>query len=114
MLILIGQSNLYAYESLTGSFVSIVRLGPSELLRGFIASSLRDAPYAGLFVVFYEVIKRETCKIIELRPMLLIMNTLSLQHNCYLLLHIPIQLVFTVSRLHQLVLLLPWLPTPLT
>jgi hypothetical protein len=74
VLILIGQSNLYAYESLTGSFVSIVRLGPSELLRGFVASSLRDAPYAGLFVVFYEVLKRETCKIIELRPTLLIMN----------------------------------------
>jgi hypothetical protein len=73
VLILIGQSNLYAYESLTGSFVSIVRLGPSELLRGFVASSLRDAPYAGLFVVFYEVIKRETCKI--MRPTSLIINT---------------------------------------
>ncbi|KIM84030.1 hypothetical protein PILCRDRAFT_68706 [Piloderma croceum F 1598] len=58
------ESNLYAYESLTGSFVSIVRLGPSELLRGFVASSLRDAPYAGLFVVFYEVIKRETSQLL--------------------------------------------------
>jgi solute carrier family 25 protein 38 len=38
-----------------------VRLGPSELLRGFLASSLRDAPYAGLFVVLYESIKREAC-----------------------------------------------------
>ena len=57
---------MYAYESLTGSFVSIVRLGPSELLRGFLASSLRDAPYAGLFVGCYEVIKRETCKILTL------------------------------------------------
>lgn len=55
------QSNIYAYESFTGAFAIIVRQGPSELLRGFLASSLRDAPYAGLFVVFYEGIKREAC-----------------------------------------------------
>ena len=42
------------------AFVSLVQQGPSELLRGFLASSLRDAPHAGLFVVFYEAIKRET------------------------------------------------------
>ncbi|KAG6915464.1 hypothetical protein DXG01_011331, partial [Tephrocybe rancida] len=54
------ESNIYAYESLTGALVSITRQGPSELLRGFLASSLRDAPYAGLFIVFYEGIKRET------------------------------------------------------
>jgi len=53
------ESSMYAYESLGGAFVSIVRQGPHELLRGFLASSLRDAPYAGLFVVFYEGIKRE-------------------------------------------------------
>ncbi|TFK64908.1 solute carrier family 25 member 38 [Pluteus cervinus] len=53
------ESNIYAYESLTGAFVYIVRQGPSELLRGFFASSLRDAPYAGLFIVFYESIKTE-------------------------------------------------------
>ncbi|EDR05011.1 uncharacterized protein LACBIDRAFT_191230 [Laccaria bicolor S238N-H82] len=53
------ESNIYAYESLTGAFGTIVRQGPSELLRGFLASSLRDAPYAGLFVVFYEGIKHE-------------------------------------------------------
>lgn len=58
----IQQSNIYAYESLGVAFGSLVRQGPSELLRGFLASSLRDAPYAGLFVVFYEGIKRETCQ----------------------------------------------------
>lgn len=52
---------MYAYESLTGALMSIVRQGPSELFRGFLASSLRDAPYAGLFIVFYEGIKREAC-----------------------------------------------------
>ncbi|KAF9004694.1 solute carrier family 25 member 38 [Cyathus striatus] len=54
------ESNMYAYENLFGALVSITRQGPSELLRGFLPSSLRDAPYAGLFIVFYEGIKRET------------------------------------------------------
>lgn len=63
-----AQSNLYAYESLYGSLATIVRLGPNELLRGFFASSLRDAPYAGLFVVCYEGIKRETSQYPESSP----------------------------------------------
>lgn len=53
------ESELYSYKSLTGSLMSVVRMGPSELMRGFVASSLRDAPYAGLFVVVYEGLKRE-------------------------------------------------------
>ncbi|KAJ7477239.1 solute carrier family 25 member 38 [Mycena galericulata] len=60
------ESNMYAYKSLTGAFLSIARLGPSELFRGFLASSLRDAPYAGIFVVLYEGIKRQSASI--LRP----------------------------------------------
>ena len=31
-------------------------------MRGFVASSLRDAPYAGLFVLLYEAVKRESSK----------------------------------------------------
>ncbi|KAJ3505685.1 hypothetical protein NLJ89_g7285 [Agrocybe chaxingu] len=58
------ESNVYVYESLSGALVSIARQGPAELLRGFLASSLRDAPYAGLFIVFYEAIKRETSHLI--------------------------------------------------
>jgi len=54
------ESELHAYRSLSGSLLSIARMGKSELLRGFVASSLRDAPYAGLFVVMYESIKRDT------------------------------------------------------
>jgi len=60
------ESNMYAYKSLTGAFLSIARLGPSELFRGFLASSLRDAPYAGIFVVLYEGIKRQSASV--LRP----------------------------------------------
>ncbi|KAF9268384.1 solute carrier family 25 member 38 [Marasmius fiardii PR-910] len=58
------ESNIYAYESVSGALVSIVRLGPSELLKGFTATSLRDAPYAGLFVAFYEAFKRQTASIL--------------------------------------------------
>lgn len=53
------ESNMYSYPSLTSAFATIARSGPSELFRGFYASALRDAPYAGLFVVCYEKIKRE-------------------------------------------------------
>lgn len=42
--------------------MGIMRAGPSEVFRGAVASSLRDAPYAGIFVVFYEHIKSTMCK----------------------------------------------------
>ncbi|KAJ7229090.1 solute carrier family 25 member 38 [Mycena pura] len=57
------ESNMYAYTSLTSAFLSIARLGPSELFRGFLASSLRDAPYAGIFVLLYEGIKRQSVSV---------------------------------------------------
>ena len=50
---------MYAYPSFSTGLASLVRAGPSELFRGFTASTLRDAPYAGIFVVFYENIKQE-------------------------------------------------------
>ncbi|KAF8554100.1 solute carrier family 25 member 38 [Imleria badia] len=56
------ESEHFAYRSLTGSLVTIIRTGPKELMRGFMASSLRDAPYAGLFVLLYEAVKRESSK----------------------------------------------------
>ncbi|KAJ7087315.1 solute carrier family 25 member 38 [Mycena belliarum] len=59
------ESNMYAYTSLPSAFMSIARLGPSELFRGFFASSLRDAPYAGIFVVLYEGIKRQSASIVR-------------------------------------------------
>jgi len=57
------ESELHAYKSLSGSLLSMARMGPSELMRGFVASSLRDAPYSGLFVVIYEAVKRESTSI---------------------------------------------------
>ncbi|PPQ68860.1 hypothetical protein CVT26_001694 [Gymnopilus dilepis] len=53
------ESNMYNYPTMFYALNSIIRQGPSELFRGFMASSLRDAPYAGLFVVFYEGTKKE-------------------------------------------------------
>lgn len=53
------ESELYSYKSITGSLISVLRSGPSESMRGVLASSLRDAPYAGLFVVVYEAVKNE-------------------------------------------------------
>jgi solute carrier family 25 protein 38 len=44
---------------------SIVRGGPTELFRGFLASSLRDAPYAGLFLVVYEAMKHEAAFVLQ-------------------------------------------------
>jgi len=58
------ESNMYAYPSFLTGLASLVRDGPSELFRGFTASALRDAPYAGIFVVFYESIKQESNRLV--------------------------------------------------
>ncbi|KAG0649586.1 glycine transporter [Hyphodiscus hymeniophilus] len=53
------ESSLYAYTSIVGAGKDILR---SEGLRGFFsgfgATAIRDAPYAGLYVLFYEQLKR--------------------------------------------------------
>ncbi|KAF2120978.1 mitochondrial carrier domain-containing protein [Lophiotrema nucula] len=53
------ESSLYAYTSLVSASKDILR---SEGLRGFFAgfgaTAVRDAPYAGLYVLFYEQSKR--------------------------------------------------------
>jgi solute carrier family 25, member 38 len=54
-----SQSDLYAYRSLWQAFCALARGGPSHLFRGATASAMRDAPYAGLFLVSYEQLKRE-------------------------------------------------------
>lgn len=56
-----SQSKLYAYHSIPSAIGSLIRAGPSELFRGVLATSLRDAPYAGLFMLSYEQLKTELC-----------------------------------------------------
>lgn len=55
------QSSRYAYRSMSEAFGSIIKeSGPRGLLQGFQASALRDAPFAGIYVLFYELIKEQS------------------------------------------------------
>ncbi|TFK83194.1 solute carrier family 25 member 38 [Polyporus arcularius HHB13444] len=62
------ESSYYSYGSLPQAFIGLIRSGPSEIFRGAIASSLRDAPYAGIFVVFYEHIKTSLSSAMSAAP----------------------------------------------
>ncbi|KAF8590273.1 solute carrier family 25 member 38 [Ramaria rubella] len=59
------ESDLFAYRSLWSAFWSLASHGPSHLFRGAAASAMRDAPYAGLFLVSYEQLKRESAALIQ-------------------------------------------------
>ncbi|KAJ5138661.1 Mitochondrial substrate/solute carrier [Penicillium bovifimosum] len=53
------ESDFYAYRSLIGAGRDIIRTeGFRGLFAGFGATAARDAPYAGLYVLFYEQLKR--------------------------------------------------------
>lgn len=53
------ESDYYAYRSLLGAGRDIVRTeGIRGLFAGFGATAARDAPYAGLYVLLYEQLKR--------------------------------------------------------
>jgi solute carrier family 25, member 38 len=53
------ESNLYAYRSLFGAGKDIFKAeGIKGFFFGFGATVIRDAPYAGLYVLFYEQLKR--------------------------------------------------------
>ncbi|OAX85354.1 hypothetical protein ACJ72_00283 [Emergomyces africanus] len=53
------ESDYYAYRSVWGAGRDIVRSeGFRGLFSGFGATAIRDAPYAGLYVVFYEQSKK--------------------------------------------------------
>lgn len=53
------ESDYYAYRSLYGAARDIVRTeGFRGLFSGFGATAARDAPYAGLYVLIYEQLKR--------------------------------------------------------
>ncbi|KAG9248726.1 solute carrier family 25 member 38 [Calycina marina] len=63
------ESNLYAYKSIAGAGKDIFK---TEGLRGFFsgfgATAMRDAPYAGLYVLFYEHLKKEFSMISQKVP----------------------------------------------
>ncbi|KAG7058620.1 Dor1-like family protein [Colletotrichum scovillei] len=54
------ESNLYSYKSLLGASSDIYRTnGPRGFFAGFGATAVRDAPYAGMYVLFYELLKKQ-------------------------------------------------------
>jgi len=54
------ESSLYAYRSLYGATSDIMsREGLRGFFTGFGATAVRDAPYAGLYVLFYEAGKHK-------------------------------------------------------
>ncbi|KAL1988274.1 hypothetical protein VTN96DRAFT_249 [Rasamsonia emersonii] len=62
------ESDYYAYRSLLGAGRDIVRTeGVKGLFTGFGATAVRDAPYAGLYVLFYEQFKRNLSGIVDSR-----------------------------------------------
>lgn len=53
------ESSLYTYKSIAGAARDIVnREGLKGFFSGFGATAIRDAPYAGLYVLFYEESKK--------------------------------------------------------
>ncbi|CAD6572965.1 MAG: hypothetical protein ASARMPREDX12_005609 [Alectoria sarmentosa] len=60
------ESSLYSYKSIWGAGTAILK---NEGIRGFFsgfgATAIRDAPYAGLYVLFYEQSKRRLSQIQE-------------------------------------------------
>jgi len=55
------ESDRYVYRNMGEAIKSIMKeSGPRGLVQGFNASALRDAPFAGIYVLFYELIKEKT------------------------------------------------------
>ena len=63
------ESTLYSYKSILGAGAAIIRTeGIKGFFSGFGATAIRDAPYAGLYVVFYEQCKKRLSKLQEVVP----------------------------------------------
>ena len=64
------ESNLYSYKSLWGAATAIFKgEGMKGFFSGFGATAIRDAPYAGLYVLFYEQSKRHLEKLQKGNPL---------------------------------------------
>lgn len=63
------ESNLYAYRSIAGAGRDILKTeGVKGFFSGFGATAVRDAPYAGLYVLFYEQLKRRLSLVAQKVP----------------------------------------------
>ena len=60
------ESSLYSYKSILGAGTAILKTeGIKGFFSGFGATAIRDAPYAGLYVVFYEQCKKRLSRLQE-------------------------------------------------
>jgi len=60
------ESNLYAYQSIAGAGRDIFKTeGLKGFFSGFGATAIRDAPYAGLYVLFYEQLKKRLSLVVQ-------------------------------------------------
>lgn len=63
------ESSLYSYKSILGAGTAILRTeGIKGFFSGYGATAIRDAPYAGLYVVFYEQCKKRLSQLQEVVP----------------------------------------------
>ena len=64
------ESSFYAYKSIWDAGSAILKKeGIRGFFSGFGATAIRDAPYAGLYVLFYEQSKRRLSQIREATPL---------------------------------------------
>lgn len=64
------ESTLYSYNSIWGAGTAIFKNeGVKGFFSGFGATAIRDAPYAGLYVLFYEQSKRRLSQLREVAPL---------------------------------------------
>ena len=64
------ESSLYTYKSIWGAGTAILKTeGLKGFFSGFGATAIRDAPYAGLYVLFYEESKRRLSKLSTITPL---------------------------------------------
>ncbi|KAH7380857.1 solute carrier family 25 member 38 [Cadophora sp. MPI-SDFR-AT-0126] len=63
------ESSFYAYNSIVGAGRDILKTeGLKGFFAGFGATAIRDAPYAGLYVVFYEQSKKRLSLLVHKVP----------------------------------------------
>ena len=73
------ESNFFSYKSIWGAATSILKTeGFRGFFSGFGATAIRDAPYAGLYVLFYEQSKRRLSSLQEVAPL---PQSLAFGHN---------------------------------
>ena len=71
------ESSLYSYKSMRGAARAILKSeGIKGFFSGFGATAVRDAPYAGLYVLFYEQAKQRFSQLRDSAPAV---STLGLQ-----------------------------------